>query len=60
MLVKASIPITSGFEDTTTYTNAGKVRNQGLEMSLHTINLTGEAGLGNKRDRHIIRIRLRT
>ena len=45
MLVKASIPITSGFEDTTTtYTNAGKVRNQGLEMSLHTINLTGELG----------------
>ena len=46
MLVKASIPITSGFEDTTTtYTNAGKVRNQGIEMSLHTINLTGVLGL---------------
>lgn len=45
MLVKASIPITSGFEDTTTtYTNTGKVRNQGIEMSLHTINLTGELG----------------
>ena len=45
MLVKATIPITSGFEDTTTtYTNAGKVRNQGIEMSLHTINLTGELG----------------
>lgn len=45
MLVKASIPITSGFEDTTTtYTNAGKVRNQGVEMSLHSINLTGELG----------------
>lgn len=45
MLVKASIAITSGFEDTTTtYTNAGKVRNQGIEMSLHTINLTGELG----------------
>lgn len=45
MLVKASIPITSGFEDTTTtYTNAGKVRNQGFEMSLHTVNLTGELG----------------
>ena len=45
MLVKASIPITSGFEDTTTtYTNAGKVRNQGIEMSLHPINLTGELG----------------
>ena len=45
MLVKASIPITSGFEDTTTtYTNAGKLRNQGIEMSLQTINLTGELG----------------
>lgn len=40
MLVKASIPITSGFEDTsTTYTNAGRVSNKGLEMSLHTVNL---------------------
>ncbi len=45
MLVKASIPITSGFEDTsTTYTNAGKVRNTGVEVTLHTINLTGELG----------------
>ena len=45
MLVNGCIPITSGFEDTTTtYTNAGKVRNQGIEMSLHTINLTGELG----------------
>ena len=42
MLVKASIPITSGFEDTTTtYTNAGKVRNKGVEMKLRTINLQG-------------------
>ena len=42
MLVKASIPITSGFEDTSiTYTNAGKVSNKGFEMSLHTINLQG-------------------
>ena len=42
MLVKASIPITSGFEDTsTTYTNAGKVRNTGFEVSVHTINLKG-------------------
>ena len=42
MLVKASIPITSGFEDTTTtYTNAGKVRNKGVEMTLRTINLQG-------------------
>lgn len=40
MLVKASIPITSGFEDTsTTYTNAGRVSNKGVEMSLHTVNL---------------------
>lgn len=45
MLVKASIPITSGFEDTsTTYTNAGKVRNTGVEVTLHTVNLKGELG----------------
>ena len=45
MLVKASIPITSGFEDTsTTYTNAGKVRNTGVEITLHTVNLDGEFG----------------
>ena len=43
MLVKAAVPITSGFEDTgTTYANAGKVRNQGVEMQLHTINFAGE------------------
>ena len=42
MLVKATIPITSGFEDTfTTYTNAGKVSNKGIEMSLNTINMKG-------------------
>ncbi len=42
MLVKAAIPITSGFEDTTTtYTNAGKVRNKGVEMSLRSINFEG-------------------
>lgn len=42
MLVKASIPITSGFEDTsTTYTNAGKVRNTGFELTLNTVNLDG-------------------
>lgn len=42
MLVKASIPITSGFEDTsTTYTNAGKVTNKGIELTLHTVNLKG-------------------
>ena len=45
MLVKASIPITSGFEDTsTTYTNAGKVRNTGIEVTLHTVNIKGELG----------------
>jgi len=45
MLVKASIPITSGFEDTsTTYTNAGKVRNTGFELTLNTVNLKGELG----------------
>lgn len=43
MLVKASIPITSGFEDTsTTYANAGKVSNKGVEMQLHTVNIAGE------------------
>ena len=42
MLVKASIPITSGFEDTTeTFTNAGKMRNKGVEMTLRTINMKG-------------------
>jgi TonB-linked SusC/RagA family outer membrane protein len=42
MLVKASIPITSGFEDTsTTYTNAGKVRNVGFEATIHSVNLHG-------------------
>ena len=45
MLVKASIPITSGFEDTsTTYTNAGKVTNKGIEITLHTQNLKGVLG----------------
>ena len=40
MLVKASIPITSGFEDTsTTYTNAGRVSNKGVELSLRTVNI---------------------
>lgn len=43
MLVKAAVPITSGFEDTgTTYANAGKVRNKGVEMQLHTVNISGE------------------
>lgn len=45
MLVKASIPITSGFEDTsTTYANAGKVRNSGIELTAHSVNLQGELG----------------
>ncbi len=45
MLVKAAIPITSGFEDTsTTYTNAGRVRNIGWELSANSVNLTGEFG----------------
>ena len=45
MLVKASVPITSGFEDTsTTYSNAGKVRNSGIEVSVNTVNLKGELG----------------
>lgn len=43
MLVKASIPITSGFSDTsTTYTNAGRVRNTGFEVNLNTLNLKGD------------------
>lgn len=40
MLVKAAIPITTGYEDTsTTFINAGKVRNAGVEMTLHTVNV---------------------
>lgn len=43
MLVKAAFPITTGFEDTfDTYTNAGKVRNIGWELSASSVNLTGE------------------
>ena len=39
MLVKAAIPITSGYEDTTTtYTNAGKVSNKGLEFTINSVN----------------------
>ncbi len=45
MLVKAAFPITTGFEDTfDTYTNAGKVRNIGWELTANSINLTGEFG----------------
>lgn len=45
MLVKAAIPITSGYEDTTTtYTNAGKVRNKGVEFTLTSINFDTPAG----------------
>jgi TonB-linked SusC/RagA family outer membrane protein len=41
MLVKAAIPITSGYEDvTTTYVNAGKVRNRGIEMSVASTNIS--------------------
>lgn len=41
MLVKAAIPITSGFEDTSeTLTNAGKMRNIGWELSVNSINIT--------------------
>ncbi len=42
MLVKASIPITSGFDDTVTecYTNAGEVTNKGVEINLHTYNIS--------------------
>ena len=45
MLVKAAFPITTGFEDTfDSYTNAGKVRNIGWELSASSVNLTGELG----------------
>lgn len=45
MLVKAAIPITSGFEDTsTTYTNAGKVTNRGFELTLNSVNFEGTGG----------------
>ena len=45
MLVKAAIPITAGFNDTsTTYTNAGRVSNKGVEVNVNTINLDGEFG----------------
>lgn len=45
MLVKAAFPITTGFEDTfDTYTNAGKVRNIGWELTANSVNLTGELG----------------
>jgi len=43
MLVKAAIPITSGFEDVyDTYTNAGMVRNIGTELTVHSINFEGK------------------
>ena len=39
MLVKAAIPITSGYEDIyTTYTNAGKVSNKGAELTVSSVN----------------------
>ena len=42
MLVKAAIPITSGYEDTfDTYTNAGKVRNIGWELTANSLNVQG-------------------
>ena len=43
MLVKSSVPITSGFEDTmTTYSNAGKMRNMGWELSANSLNINNE------------------
>ena len=42
MLVKAAIPITSGFEDVMdTYTNAGTVKNVGAELAIHSVNFEG-------------------
>ncbi|MBE6250334.1 MAG: TonB-dependent receptor [Bacteroidales bacterium] len=44
MLVKAAIPITTGYEDTsTTYKNAGTVRNSGIEINLNTVNIETES-----------------
>lgn len=43
MLVKATVPITSGFEDTmASYSNAGKLRNIGWELSANSINIDSE------------------
>lgn len=45
MLVKAAIPITSGYEDTsTTYTNAGKVSNKGAELTINSVNFDSSTG----------------
>lgn len=45
MLVKAAIPITSGYEDIyTTYTNAGKVSNKGVEFTVSTVNFESTTG----------------
>lgn len=42
MLVPMSVPVTSGYSDQdVSYTNAGKLRNRGLEISAQTRNLTG-------------------
>ena len=43
MLVSASVPITAGFDETVSscQTNAGKVRNKGVELALHTYNFVG-------------------
>lgn len=44
MLVKAAIPITTGYEDTaTTYRNAGTVRNTGVEFNINTVNIESES-----------------
>jgi len=43
MLVPMSVPVTSGYSDEdVSYTNAGKLRNSGLEISAETRNFTGE------------------
>lgn len=45
MLVKAAIPITSGYEDIyTTYTNAGKVSNKGAELTVTSVNFESTTG----------------
>ena len=43
MLVKATVPITSGFEDTmASYSNAGSLRNTGWELSANSVNIDTE------------------
>jgi hypothetical protein len=43
MIVKATIPVTAGYSDTSyTPINAGTMDNKGIELSINSLNLTGE------------------